>query len=122
MSSYKQQNLFGSGPHRFAAHGRSLRLAEHETPGVDGAAVTSLGRSTRRIDQTGSLIADDLAGLQNQLDAVEAAMDGTAGSLIDESGRSFDGVLLVRFAPGEIHRLGPRLAVDYQARYVQVNP
>jgi len=120
MSSYKSQDLFGSGPHRFVAQGRSLRLAEHEAAGADGAAIASLGRTARRIEQTGTLLADDLAGLQNQIDAIESAMDGQVGELVGDAGRAWRDVMLIAFSPGEMHRIGPRLAVDYRANYVQV--
>ena len=119
MSSYKAMNLFASGPHRFVVHGRSQRHVVHEAPDADGAAITTLGLAGRRIDQFGSLAADDLAGLQAQLDAIEAAMDGEAGDLVDDLGRTHGNVLLLQFAPGEIGRLGPRLVVDYTARYAQ---
>jgi len=74
MSSFNGQNLFASGPHRFVVHGLTLRHATHESPGADGARVTALGRSARRIDQHGTLTADDIAAMQQRLDAIEYLM------------------------------------------------
>ena len=122
MSSLKGQNLFGSGPHGFTAHGRSLRHADRDVPGAPGVQVTSQGRGGRRIDQAGTLHGDDVAQLQAQLDAIEAAMDGVAGQLVDDRGRLFDDVLMLSFNPGPIRRVGARLGVDYQVQYLQAKP
>jgi hypothetical protein len=120
MSSFASKNLFASADHGFHVHGASQRLAEHDQPGVNGTRLTGLGRSARRIEQTGLLIADDLASLQQQLDAIEAMVDGAAYTLVDHLGRSYPNVMMVRFEPGPIERLGSRLAVGYHIDYQQV--
>ncbi len=122
MSSFKQQDLFGSGPHRFAVGGLAERheLAEH--PNADGATVTPLGRGARRIEQTGTLIADDPAALQAQFEAIEQAMDGASGELIDDVGRTHSGLLMISFDPDPMRRVGPRWAADYQVKYLQAQP
>jgi len=119
MSRFKDQDLFGSGPHAFLVHGLEQRHAAHAPPGADGAVVTTLGRSPRRIEQTGTLFGDDLADLQAQLDAIEAAMDGQPGALVDDRGRTHGAVVMLRFAPGAVRRRGARLAVDYEADYLR---
>jgi hypothetical protein len=121
MSSYANLDLFGSGPHTFHVHGLTQRHVEHTQPGVDGSMITTLGTSARSIDQTGTLVADDLAGLQSQIDAIEAAMNGQGSEVVDHLGRSWARMVLLVFEPGEIRRVGPRLAVDYTLRYAQVN-
>jgi hypothetical protein len=122
MSSYNGNDLFGSGTHRFVVHGVEQRHAEHELPAVDGARITPLGKSARRIDQTGVLVADDLEGMFAQRDAIEAAMDGQPAELIDDRGRPHRDVVMLVFDCGAIRRLGPRLAMDYTVRYAQVEP
>lgn len=118
MASFKGMNLFGSGPSRFVVHGVSERHAVHERAGADGESVTALGRSTRRIEQIGALTADTVGQLQGQLDAIEAMMDGQVGELVDAHGRTHSDVMMIRFAPGEIRRFGPRLTVDYTLDYL----
>lgn len=120
MSSYGGKDLFGSGPHTFTVHGLSQRHAEHEQPGVDGVQITAMGRTGRSIDQSGTLLADDIASLQSQLDAIEAAMTGEAGELVDHFGRSWPDVLMLEFKPAGVRRVGVRLAADYTVRYSQV--
>lgn len=122
MSSFKGQNLFGSGPHCFAVGGLAERHEATEQPGVDGATVTPLGRGARRIEQTGALAADNPVGLVQQFEAIEAAMDGMAGQLVDDVGRVHEGVLLVSFEPRPMGRVGRRWACDYTARYLQGQP
>jgi len=122
MSSFREKDLFGSGPHRFVAHGRTLRHAIHEPPGGDGVQIAAQGRGGRHIEQAGTLVADNVAGLQNQIDAIEATMDGVAGDLIDEQGRTFAGVLMLSFDCGRVRATGRRLAVDYTASYLQSQP
>ena len=122
MSSFKQQNLFGSGPHRFAVGGLAERHQVSEQPGADGATVTPLGRGPRRIEQTGTLIADDPAALQRQFDAIEGAMDGLSGELLDDVGRVHSAVLMVAFDVRPMRRVGLRWAADYQAKYLQPQP
>ncbi len=122
MSSFKGKNLFGSGPHRFTVHGRSLRHAARPSPGGDGVQVTAQGRDARRVDQTGTLRADDVARMQAQLDAIEAELDGVAGELVDDRGRVYADVLMLQFAPGAIRGVGRRLALDYTIAYLQGQP
>lgn len=120
MSSFRGGNLFGSGPHRFDVHGRSQRHQLDQAPAADGATVTALGRTARRVDQSGELRADDVAGLEAQAAAIEAAADGVAGVLIDDLGRAWPAMVLVTFERGRARRVGGRLVMDYSAAYVQV--
>ena len=122
MSRYANQSLFDTGPHAFHVHGLSQRHVTHEQPGTDGVRLTAMGRTGRTIEQTGSLLADDLAGMQQQLDAIEAAMTGDAGELIDDLDRTWADVVMLEFKPEPIRRVGVRLAVDYRVKYSQVTP
>jgi hypothetical protein len=122
MSLYKNLNLFGSGPHRFHVHVAAQRHQIHLMPGADGAAATPLGREARRIDQAGTLRGDDAQALRDQIAAIESAMDGSSGELVDEHGRAWPATLMVDFKPGALRRVGPRFACDYVARYLQLEP
>ncbi len=119
MSSFASKNLFASGHHVFHVYGVHERLAEHEQPGVNGTRLVPLGRSGRHIEQTGLLIADDLACLQQQIDAIEAVVDGSADTLIDDLGRAYADTVMICFEPGPIERLGGRLSVRYRIDYQQ---
>ncbi len=120
MSSFNNQNLFSSGPHAFHVHGLSQRHASDESPGSDGVGLTALGRTGRTIEQSGTLTADTVADLQKQLDAIEAAMDGRAATLVDHLDRPWENVVMIEFHPGPVRRVGLKLVVEYTIRYVQV--
>jgi phage protein U len=83
--------------------------------------MTVLGRTGRRIEQRGTLLDDDAAGLEAQLEAIEAAMTGEPRTLVDDLGHSWWSVVMVALDRGAVRRLGPRWAVDYTVRYVQVS-
>lgn len=119
MSSYKGQNLFGSGAHHFVVRGVTMRHDEHTSPGADGAAITTLGREPRKIEQRGMLLADDAAGLEAQLRRIADATGGVPGSLIDELGRNHERMVLVEFKQSRVTRIGARLGMNYVAQYVQ---
>jgi len=97
-------------------------ISSHTQPGADGVRLTTSGRTGRRIDQTGTLLADTAEQMQQQLDAIEAAMDGQPAELIDDLYRVFSGVVMLAFDPQPIRRVGLRLAVDYLIEYQQVQP
>ncbi|MHB1156095.1 MAG: hypothetical protein ACYC26_04570 [Phycisphaerales bacterium] len=119
MSSYKGQNLFGSGAHHFVVQGVTVRHDEHVSPGADGAAITMLGRDPRKIEQRGMLLADDVAGLEAQLRRFADATGGVPGTLVDELGRSHERMVLVEFKQSRVTRIGARLGINYVAQYVQ---
>lgn len=120
MSRYKDQDLFGSGPHEFHMHGLSQRHASHEQPGADGARLTTLGFGARKIEATGTLLADYAVEMNQQVDVIEAAMDDQPGTLIDDQDRQFDDVVLIAFRPEIVRRAGVRLSLEYQADFMQV--
>ncbi|MBI1373911.1 MAG: hypothetical protein GC159_14405 [Phycisphaera sp.] len=121
MSSFNGQDLFGSGPHRFVVHGVSMRHATHESPGTDGVRLTAMGHTARRVDQYGTLTADDVATMQQRLDAIEAAIDGEPAELVDDLARVWSNIVMLEFHPKAIRRVGVRLAADYVIHYVQVS-
>ncbi|MAE62300.1 MAG: hypothetical protein CMJ49_13205 [Planctomycetaceae bacterium] len=121
MSSLNGNDLFGSGPHTIEVGGRSLRHASHQQPGADGQRVTALGRTPREIEQSGTLLADGPDGLTAQLDAIEEALGDPPAALIDQHGRQWDHVIMMRFSPKHVRRIGLRLGVDYRVTYEQVN-
>lgn len=122
MTSFDGQPLFDSGPTRFHVAGLTLRHAEQPAPHADGTHVVSHGRSARPITQTGSLLADHPQTMTELLDAIEDRLDGVARTLVDDTGRSWDHTVMLRFEPGPIVALGPRCRVDYTIDYLQVQP
>ncbi len=120
MSSYKGQNLFGSGVSRIRMGGLKERHEVHEQAGADGLRVTTLGKGGKELVQEGTLVADVVDDLMGLVEAIEGAMDGNTGVLVDDMGRRFEDVLMIEFEPGNVRKVGIRIAVDYEVRYLQV--
>lgn len=120
MSSFAGEPLFDSGPHRFHIGGRALRHTLHEPARGDGEQLAPHGRRGRRITQRGTLIADSPAALATLADAIEAKLDGTPATLIDDLARAWPSVVMLGFEPGPVRRLGTRHRLDYRIDYVQL--
>jgi len=119
--TFKQLDLFGSGPCRLEPGPTLSRDALAEAPGAIGAAAINQGLAPRTLSQRGTLVADTRADLRAQRVAIEARV-GEAGELADDRGGVYAGCVLQRFEPGPVERLGPRFACDYTATYLQTTP
>jgi len=120
MTRFGPQNLFGSGPTTLAAEGATLRHASQ--PLAQGQTLLPQGNAPRHIRQTGALIADDPETLRQRINAIAAHVDGQPRELIDPHGRTFPGVVMTRFEPRDIRRLGHRYRVAYSIDYRQPIP
>lgn len=122
MTTFDGQPLFASGPTRFHVAGLTLRHAEQPAPYADGTNLVAHGREARPITQTGTLLADDVNTMATMMDAIEDRLDGVSRTLVDDTGRSWDDTVMLRFVPGPILAVGPRCRVDYTIDYLQVKP
>jgi hypothetical protein len=121
VSTIAGQGLFNSGPHRF-------RLRPVGTLAVPPLVLDSVQTTTAILDeievaleQTGRLIDTTPAGLWDQVEAIRAAAESRLnGTLIDETGRSWSDMTLLRFAmAGQLCR-GRVVSVGYEAVYVRL--
>lgn len=119
MSSWNEQDLFGSGPHEFIDDGRQTRHQEEAGPGSTGVRLRTLGTGGRWLRLRGRLIADDADGLGEQLERIEEALGQPPGTLIDDRGRAYEKTILVHFKPGGVIRMGTRLGLEYEADWRQ---
>ncbi len=119
MSSWNDQDLFGSGPHEFIDDGRRARHQEEPGPASGGARLRTLGTTARWLRLRGRLIADDADGLGLQLQRIEEALGQPPATLIDDRGREYPKTILVHFKPGGIIRMGTRLGLEYEADWRQ---
>lgn len=120
MIRFDGEALFDTGPSRLTIGGVGLRHASQ--PALDGAGeqVAGQGRAARTITQHGTLRADSYQALLAQRAAIEAKLDGLAHTLTDAQGQSWPNVLMLRFEPSDITRLGPRWKLDYRIEYLQL--
>ncbi|MFW6059379.1 MAG: hypothetical protein ACODAQ_04315 [Phycisphaeraceae bacterium] len=117
--TFDNEFLFTSGPARIHVGGRSLRHATEHALGARGVQLFSQGVEGRPITQTGVLIADASEQLQQQVDAIEAKLDGVPRLLVDHLDRTWPNVVMVKFEPAAFTRLGPRWKTDYRIEYLQ---
>jgi len=122
MSSYRGQNLFGSGAHQFHVGGLTLKHMLHEVPGGRGVRISAQGYTGRGITQTGDLLADTPEQLRGLMDAVEACLDGRVGELRDEIGRLWANVVMLSWEPAPMRAAGSRWAVAYRVQWLQLTP
>ena len=122
MITFDDDNLFESGPARLQIGGQTLRHASE--PAVDGRGVqiASQGTRARSITQHGTLTADTPSSLRDQRETIEAKLDGLGHTLIDATGQPWSNVVMLRFEPGQHHRLGPRWQLTYRIEYLQLLP
>lgn len=112
--------LFESGPASVEAGGLELRAAELAGLEQRGVRVVSQGRSARRLVQRGVLMGDDPEALRQQMEAIEAKLDGVPRALVDELERTWPSVVMLSFRSGLLIRAGARWKAAYQVDYVEV--
>lgn len=120
--TFQNQSLFESGPTRIVVGSLDLRHAAQPTIHSDGVVLRSQGREARGVDQVGTLTGDSVGSLQAQAGAIEQLLQGEPGVLVDHLGRQWPNVVMLSFQPGEPVRVGTRWKLDYQIRYLQVEP
>ena len=122
MATFNGQDLFASGPVYFRVGAPSLRHVTHAAPNGQGIQLASQGREAREITQAGTLTADTIAKIQQQIDAIETNLDGQASTLVDELERSWSNTVMIRFEPKSPVRIGVRWKLEYKIDYLQVMP
>ena len=115
-------SLFATGPSRIDDAGLALRHDALPASDEQGIELLPRGISPRTITQRGQLLADDLAQLREQTDAIESLLDGVPGSLIDDDQRTWPGTVMLAFEAKPVTRAGSRWSVHYTIRYQQVQP
>jgi hypothetical protein len=119
-STYKGADLFGSGPHRFAAGPEGTHMASNtEITGTPTAGSQDIGALEPEVVVTGRLVASTDAGLWSLRDAIAAAAESgeTPGDLVDQHGRTWGGMRLITFAPRGATARGRVVSVGYEARF-----
>jgi hypothetical protein len=121
MSSFKGEDLFGSGPHRFEVGREGSRVVSYAAvsgdPTVGGSFVS--GDLELRVTVRGRLVAISESALWALRDAVtdEAASTAVAGTLADGRGRTWTGIRLLSFTPdGPVDR-GRALSMGFAAEF-----
>ncbi|MFZ4574103.1 MAG: hypothetical protein ACOYN0_06875 [Phycisphaerales bacterium] len=101
MSSYKGQNLFGSGPHRVRVGPLGEVAVANYILGRSGSGSTPIGPIELDVAVEGRLVAATLAELRELVDAIESQIVSPPepGELRDNHGRTFEDMSLITFEP-----------------------
>jgi hypothetical protein len=121
MSTFKNLNLFASGPHRFAVHrqGQALRSELFDIPPASGTRY--FGLVELRIAITGRLVAQNEAALWQLRDAITAQLldPPEPGTLVDLHGRTWTDMSFVRFTPADRTDRGRLISLAYSALFIR---
>jgi hypothetical protein len=117
-SSWKGQDLFGSGPHRFALSRRGFLLAPDAGSFDPTPRLVEYGALEWDVLVTGRLVAATDTALWVLRDAIQTVLDGRGlGTLVDQQGRSFLNMFFARIEWGDRTDRGRRVSVEYVARF-----
>ena len=121
-SSYKGQDLFGSGPHTFVPGKQGQQTLTRIFFGDFTPGRIPIGEVEAEVVVRGRLVSSSEAGLWSQRDAIASALqDGQiAGDLVDLHGRVHEGMWFLGFEAGATER-GRAWSVEYEALFVDVN-
>lgn len=122
MSSFKGEDLFGSGPHRFGLE-RQGQVVVSELS-LDTISPNTIPIGARELDVfvRGRLVAEDEAGLWALRDAIVAALDPetvppVSGVLEDQHGRTWSDMAFIEFSEAGRTDRGRKASLGYEARF-----
>ncbi len=119
MSSFKGQNLFGSGPHRFVNRRLGRRVVSLASvsgdPSVPGTFES--GDWEVWVEVHGRLVASTDSSLWSKRDDIldEAEFGVSEGTLVDEHGHSWPDMKLLTYEEQGPAQRGREVSVDYIA-------
>ena len=121
MSSFKGNDLFGSGPHRFSDPNEGQQMVLRLALGQSLAGSISLGDQEIVVIVKGRLVDDSDAKIDLALDTIRAELDDfTAGTLEDNHGRQWATMKFARFEPAERRDRGRLVSLAYVARFYRL--
>lgn len=117
MSSYKGDDLFGSGPHRFAFGEQGYLATLDFYFGGSGGGSTIQGPRDTDIVVRGRLVASNEAALWTLRNAIRGQITDPAvsGTLVDGAGRSWVNMVLVSYREADRRDRGRVFSQRYEA-------
>lgn len=120
-SRYKNDNIFGSGPHEFIVGRRGRRVVSYSAAFNDATIPGSeqFGEFETRVEVRGRLVASSESSLRGLVDDILAYTDESesAGTLEDGNGAEWDDVKLLNFEVlGDVDR-GRVYSLRYTAAF-----
>mgnify|MGYP006266019239 CR=1 FL=1 len=122
MWTLDQQPIFGDAECTVRRRADRLRHATQPPASGDGTTVVAQGREAVEIEQVGRIVRDDLDAIESLLSGIRAQLDGTPRTLENDEGQRFEDLVMLSVEADPPHRVGPRRAVRFVVRYLQVKP
>jgi len=118
-SSFKSNNLFGSGPHEFALGKQGSVVVSNLSFGGTDPSSTPIGPRELDVVVMGRLVATSEGGLWTLRDAVTAELlnPPSAGTLSDGRGRSWTNMSFISYEETTPTRTGRVWSVAYTATF-----
>ncbi|GJM19278.1 MAG: hypothetical protein DHS20C14_14910 [Phycisphaeraceae bacterium] len=126
MSSFRGNDIFGSGPHRVTAPARRLlvipKWVQFQQPHDDGTGSEVTGAKEEIMSVSGRLVAPDEATLWALREAVaaEAELPEKKGDLIDNDGRTWAAMTMISYEELGVVDRGRVWSVRYEATFRRV--
>lgn len=119
MSSFKNKNLFGSGPHRFGQGRQGQLIVSSQAIGVFSPQTFAQGLVELEVVVTGRLVAQSEAALWTLRDAIVAELlhPPAPGELIDDHGHAWPDMCFVRFDEADRTDRGREHSLAYVATF-----
>lgn len=120
-SSFNAQNLFGSGPHRFAQAPLGEYVLRNAVLNPLQPGSQPVGPLELIITVRGRLVADDDPGLWELRDTIALQLNDppTTGDLVELNGRTWSDMAFVSFAPADRTDRGRRVSLAYTATFIR---
>lgn len=122
MSSFKGNDLFGSGPHRFSVLPRGLWTVPkwRVTGDPTDTGSSPFGSLELEIVVTGRLVSSTESGLWVLREAItaEGLLSAGGGVLVDSGGRSFADMWMAEYVEADRVDRGRSWSIGYTARFI----
>lgn len=121
-SSFKGNDLFGSGPHRFSQRRQGQVMLSYISLGTYQVGTFGLGLTELDVVVKGRLVAASESALWTLRDAVVAELEEspTLGTLVDLHGRSWAGMSFIEFVEGDRTDRGRVWSMAYEAVFRKI--
>lgn len=117
-SSWKGDDLFGSGPHRFSLSRRGFLLLPDASSFDPTPVLFEYGALEWDVIVTGRLVSPTEAGLWTLRDAIQTSLDAKGlGDLIDLHGRTWEDLFFSRLEWADRTDRGRHISVGYTATF-----
>jgi len=114
------QNLFDEQQLKILSGSLSRDSIERTVAGLDGVLSIDLGKHSRKIKQTGVLLAKNRTQMNEKINAIANYLDGGTHTLVRGNGESMDALRMDTFKVTNERTSANGLCCDYEIIYTQL--